>query len=236
MRLGLFIPCFVDLSFPNVGIATVRLLEHLGFDLEFPPAQTCCGQPHFNAGHLQEARALALRFCEIFSPYDAIVSPSGSCVAMVRNHYPALVGEQDVCARTFELSEFLVRQRGFLDLGARLPGRAALHIGCHALRELRIDHDVRTLLSHVAGLELVDVSSQQWCCGFGGTFSVKFPEISTAMGDRKLQPILDADVDYLISTDSSCLLHLQGMLDRKKLSRPKPMHLAEVLATCVEAT
>lgn len=233
MSVGLFIPCFVDLFHPEAGVATVRLLEHLGVQVDYPTEQTCCGQPHFNAGRRDEARALAERFCSVFRPFDEVVSPSGSCVSMVRTHYPSLVGDDPVCARVFELSEYLTRKLGVKDVGAKLEGRAALHIGCHARREIHVAGAVRELLSHVQGLELVALDSDEWCCGFGGTFSVKFPEISTAMGTRKLAPMLDAQVDYLISTDSSCLMHLRGLLDRQKATRPRPMHLAEVLATCV---
>ncbi len=233
MSVGLFIPCFVDLFHPEAGIATVRLLEHLGVHLNYPVAQTCCGQPQFNAGHRDEARTLAQRFCNEFRPFDEIVSPSGSCVSMVRTHYPSLLGDDPVCGRVFELCEYLTTRLHVGPIGARLQGRAALHIGCHARRELHVEQAVRSLLAHVQGLEIVELDSDEWCCGFGGTFSVKFPEISTAMGTRKLGPMLEADVDYLISTDSSCLMHLRGLLDRRKQSRPRPMHVAEVLATCV---
>jgi len=233
VRLGLFVPCFVDSFYPSVGIATVRILEHLGFHPEYPEDQTCCGQPHFNAGKRDEARDLAQRFCDVFRPYDVIVCPSGSCTAVVRCHYPELV-DSPVCARVFELCEFLVDRAGVTDLGATLEGRAALHIGCHALREIRVGRATSTLLASVKGLSVVETSSDSWCCGFGGTFSVKFPEVSAAMGRRKLEPILDANVDYLISTDSSCLMHLGGLLSRRGETRPKLLHVAEVLASGLE--
>ncbi len=234
MLVGLFIPCFVDALYPQVGVATVRLLEHLGLRVECPPEQTCCGQPQFNAGHTDQARLLAERFCSLFESYDLIACPSGSCTSMVRNHYPSLVGQHPVCSRVFELSELLVHKLGLRQLGARLEGRAAVHIGCHARRELQVADAVLDLLGAVEGLQLVTTESDTWCCGFGGTFSIKFPEVSTAMAERRLQPILKADVDYLISTDSSCILQLAGLLSRKHLTRPRPMHLAEVLATCVQ--
>lgn len=236
MRLGLFVPCFVDSFYPKVGVATVQLLEHLGFHPEYPTEQTCCGQPHFNAGKRDEARELAEQFCKVFEPYDVIVCPSGSCTAMVRCHYPDMVNKSDVPERVFELCEFLADRVGVTALGAKLEGRAALHIGCHARREIDVTRAVESLLERVEGLTVVETPSDAWCCGFGGTFSVKYPEISTAMGKRKLAPIIDADVDYLISTDSSCLMHLGGMLSREGKQRPKLLHVAEVLATALEAS
>ncbi len=236
MRIGLFVPCFVDSFYPQVGIATLRLLESLGFHPEYPEEQTCCGQPHFNTGKLDEARELAERFCEVFSPYDMIVCPSGSCTAMVRCHYPSLLDNPAVSKRVVELCEFLIDHVGVTHLTAELKGRAALHIGCHARREIHIAQAVESLLGLVSGLKLVRYPSETWCCGFGGTFSVKYPEISTAMGNRKLEPILVEDVDYLISTDSSCLMHLGGLLARQGKERPKLLHVAELLAAGLEAS
>lgn len=235
MRLGLFVPCFVDAFRPSAARATVELLERLGLRVEFPAEQTCCGQPHFNAGRLEEARDLARRFCRIFGPYDAVVAPSGSCVAMVRRHYAGLVGEHPVAARTFELCEFLVERLGVVEVGARLRGRAALHIGCHQRRELRAAAPVERLVDAVRDLERVPVASDDWCCGFGGTFSVKFPEISAEMGRRKIEPIRAAGVDWLVSTDVSCLLHLEGLLARGAAAGPRTLHVAELLAARGEA-
>ncbi len=228
-------PCFVDAFHPEVGIDTVRLLEHLGFQPEYPEAQTCCGQPHFNAGKRDEASELAARFCEVFDPYDVIVCPSGSCTAMVRCHYPDLLDDAVVPARVVELCEFLVDHAGATDFGATLHGRAAVHVGCHARREIDVTHAVDALLDHVDGLTRVDLESDAWCCGFGGTFSVKYPEISVAMGRRKLAPMMDHDVDYLVSTDPSCLMHLGGLLSRQGRSKPELLHVAQVLATGLEA-
>ena len=236
MRVGLFVPCFVDALYPDVGVATVHLLEHLGVEVDYPTAQTCCGQPHFNAGRRAHARKLAQRFVDIFADYDTVVCPSGSCTAMVRNHYSTLIGDHPVPARVFELCEFLVDTLGVTSLGAELSGSAALHIGCHENRELGASRAVTDLIANVAGLTITPMASDSWCCGFGGTFSVKFPEISVAMAERKLAPIIAADVDYLISTDSSCLMHLAGFLDRTKRTRPRPLHVAEVLATCARAS
>lgn len=235
MQVGLFVPCFVDAFYPEVAIATLRLLEHLGLDVAYPAEQTCCGQPQFNAGHTADAADLAQRFCTLFSPYETVVCPSGSCTSMIRKHYPSLVGDHPVCTRVFELCEFLVQHLGQTQLGARLAGQAVLHIGCHQRRELGASTAVRQLMDAVDGLRIVDVQTESWCCGFGGTFSVKFPEISSAMGERKLAPILAADVDFLISTDSSCVMQLGGLLAKKGLARPRPLHVAQVLATCVEA-
>jgi L-lactate dehydrogenase complex protein LldE len=237
VRVGLFVPCFVDTFYPRVAVATVRVLEHLGVDVDYPLEQTCCGQPHYNAGKRAEARELAQRFCQVFADYDTIVCPSGSCTSMVRNHYPSLLEEEsEVPPRVLELGEFLVDRLGVIDVGARLKGRAALHVGCHALREIKVGGHARALMAKVEGLEVVPLASDTWCCGFGGTFSVKFPEISAAMGARKLAPMASADVDYLVSTDSSCLMHLGGLLSRAGKTRPTLMHVAEVLATGLEAT
>jgi len=236
VRVGLFVPCFVDLFYPQVAIATLRLLERLGVDVDYPEAQTCCGQPHYNAGDRDESRELAQRFGRIFEPYEIIVCPSGSCTSMVRHHYPALIGHHAVCTRTVELCDFLVHELGVEQVGARLPGRAVLHVGCHGLRQLDSRQSATRLLRQVAGLSLVDVPSASWCCGFGGTFAVKFPEVSTAMAQRKLEPIVAADVDYLLSTDSSCLMQLGGVLSRAQLARPRPLHVAEVLAGLEEGS
>ena len=236
MRVALFVPCFVDTFYPQVAVATVRLLEHLGVEVGYPLEQTCCGQPHFNAGKQDEARELAERFCRVFANHEIIVCPSGSCTAMVRHHFPALLGEDsEVPSRVLELGEFLVERLGVTDLGAHLKGRAALHVGCHALREINVGDHARALMENVAGLEVVSLPSDAWCCGFGGTFSVKYPEISAAMGERKISPMLSEDVDYLVSTDSSCLMHLGGLLSRAGKAKPALMHIAEVLATGLEA-
>ena len=230
MRIGLFVPCFVDAFRPAAAKATVEVLERLGLAVECPPDQTCCGQPAFNAGRWDEARELALRFVRIFSPYDAVVAPSGSCVAMVRRHYAALIGEHPAAQRTFELCEFLVDRLGVVDLGARLPGSCVLHVGCHARRELLATSAVENLVGAVEGLSRVAAESDEWCCGFGGTFAVKFPELSVELGRRKLEPMLRAAPDWIVSTDSSCLLHLEGILARGGAKAPRTLHVAEVLA------
>jgi len=223
MRVGLFIPCFVDQLFPQAGIAMVNVLRRLNVEVDFPSAQTCCGQPAFNTGYWDEARQLARRYRDIFAGYDAVVSPSGSCTAMVRNFYPELGVNPPA---TYEFAEFLVKKLGVTDVGAKFPARVTYHDGCHALRELRLKDEPRQLLRHVRGLELVEMAEAETCCGFGGTFSVKFPQISTAMDAAKCASIAATGAEYVVSTDSSCLMQIaRGYLPVKTI------HLAEVLAS-----
>jgi L-lactate dehydrogenase complex protein LldE len=252
MRVALFIPCFVDQFFPQVGMSMVKVLRRLNVEVDYPARQTCCGQPAFNTGYWDEARKLAQRYCDVFADAEAIVSPSGSCTAMVRNFYPELLAPgvvapvqgasrpaaetaattanwQRVCANTFEFSEFLVRKLGVTDIGAKFPARVTYHDGCHALRELRLKSEPRELLRRVAGLELVEMGEAETCCGFGGTFSVKFPMISYAMDEVKCASIQTTGAQYVVSTDSSCLMQIDGYLRRQKLP-VKTIHLAEVLA------
>jgi L-lactate dehydrogenase complex protein LldE len=255
MRVALFIPCFVDQLYPQVGKAMVTVLRRLGVNVEFPAAQTCCGQPAFNTGYWDEARQLARRYCDIFVGYDAIVSPSGSCVSMVRKYYPELLpsvchserceeslthrhqtteiprSAQDdkVWNNTFEFTEFLVRKLGVTDVGAKLAGKVTYHDGCHALRELRLKDPPRQLLRAVRDLELVEMVEAETCCGFGGTFAVKLPVISYAMDEVKCQSIVATGAQYVCSTDSSCLMQIAGYLKRHNLP-VKTLHIAEVLA------
>lgn len=230
-RVGLFIPCYVDQCYPGVARATVSILERLGVRCEFPREQTCCGQPAFNSGYWEEAAKVAEHFVRVFDPYDAVVAPGGSCVAMVRNHYAELLGrEVPVASRVHELCEFLTNQLGVDDLGASLPGRAALHVPCHMLRGLDGDGPVRRVLSHVRGLEIVRLPCDDWCCGFGGTFSVKHPELSAAMGRRKLMQARQAGLDYVLSPEASCLMQLDGLIRRHNLPL-RALHVAEVLVS-----
>jgi L-lactate dehydrogenase complex protein LldE len=238
MRVGLLIPCYVDQVAPQVGIATVQLLDRLGVDVVYPRDQTCCGQPAFNTGYWPEAAEVARRQIDIFEQHtlDAVVCPSGSCSAMQKVFYPTLFAKTPVEAaarslaeKTFELSQFLVHKLGIVDVGATFPGKAVLHRSCHSLRELGGRTEAQTLLSHVRGLELLPMESDEECCGFGGTFAVKMAPISTAMGEVKLAAIEKAGPDWVISGDSSCLMHLGGMMSKQNL-RPKTIHLAEVLA------
>jgi L-lactate dehydrogenase complex protein LldE len=227
MRVALFIPCFVDQLFPNVGIAMVKVLRRLNVELDYPAAQTCCGQPAFNTGYWDEARELAKRYCEVFADAEAIVCPSGSCTAMVRNFYPELGVEPPA---TYEFAEFLVKKLGVTDVGATFPAKVTYHDACHALRELRLKDEPRQLLRNVRGLELVEMPEAETCCGFGGTFSVKFPMISYAMDEVKYASIQQTGAEYVVSADSSCLMQIDGYLRRQKLP-VKTISLAEVLAS-----
>lgn len=236
MKISLFIPCFVDQFYPQVGMSIVRVLERLGHTVDYPEAQTCCGQPAFNSGYWDEARAVAERQIAVFRDAETVVIASGSCGAMVKVFYPELFhghpGEaqaRSLAARTFEFSDFLVNRLGIVNVGARFPGRATFHDGCHGLRELGLKQPPRRLLQHVQGLQLVEMNDGETCCGFGGTFAVKFPMISTAMGENKCAAIAGTGADFVISNDSSCLMQIGGLLNRQGKSI-KTLHLAEVLA------
>jgi L-lactate dehydrogenase complex protein LldE len=235
MRVSLFIPCFIDSLYPNVGMSMVRILERLGHSVDVPEGQTCCGQPPFNSGYWDEARSVATNQLQAFKDADVIVSGSGSCGAMMKVFYPELFHghEQEaeaktLAAKTWEFSEFLVNKLGVKDVGARFEGRATFHDGCHGLRELGTKLPPRELLSHVKGLELVEMTEAETCCGFGGTFAVKYPQISTAMAEVKCNSICETKADYVISNDSSCLMQIGGWLNRN-VGTVKCLHLAEVL-------
>ena len=231
MAYGLFITCLADTLAPSVGRATVEVLGRAGVELEFPREQTCCGQMHFNAGHVHEAQELAGRFVDIFDRYETIVTPSGSCAAHVRKHLPALVGEdRGVPARTQELSEFLVEQVGLVDLGSSFRGSVAYHPTCHSLRVLRLGERPLDLLRTVPGVEIVELPDADECCGFGGTFAVKNAAVSTAMLDAKLENVVASGADAVCACDASCLLHIGGGL-RRRASHVRAVHLAEVLAS-----
>jgi L-lactate dehydrogenase complex protein LldE len=236
MLVSLFIPCFVDQLTPAVGLAVASVLERLGHAVEFRSAQTCCGQPAFNAGYWDEARQVARHALEVFADAEAVVGPSGSCVAMMRVYYPQLfagtpeeTAALDLASRTFEFSEFLVTKLGVTDVGARFPHRVTYHDGCHGLRELRLRDEPRALLRAVRDLELVECDEPESCCGFGGLFSVKFPMVSTAMAEVKAGSLERTGCDYIVSSDPSCQLQLDGWLE-KQGRRPRTIHLAEVLA------
>jgi L-lactate dehydrogenase complex protein LldE len=231
-RIGLFVTCLADTLFPEVGRATVAVLERLGIEVMFPPAQTCCGQMHLNTGYTTEATALARRFVEIFEPFDAIVSPSASCVALVRGHYPELLGGDDrgVPARTWELSQLLVERLGVDDVGSTFAGSLTYHPTCHSLRHLRLGEAPLRLLRTVPGLDLVELPQAEECCGFGGTFAVKNADVSAAMLEDKLACVLQTQADVVCACDASCLMHIGGGLHRRG-SAIRPLHLAEVLAS-----
>jgi L-lactate dehydrogenase complex protein LldE len=240
MRVALFITCFNDLLFPNVGRSVVRLLNRLGHEVEFPDGQTCCGQIHFNTGYRDECVPLVRRFGQTFGSYDVIVTPSASCAAMVRHHH-ATVAEHsgdasltatvaDVSPHVYELSEFLVDVLGVTDVGAVFPHSVAFHPTCHSLRLLQVGDRPRRLLDAVAGLRLVELPGASECCGFGGTFAVKNPDTSVAMGEDKVTAIKGTGAEVLASADTSCLMHLGGLLSRQR-SLVRVMHLAEILAS-----
>ena len=236
-RVALFVTCLVDQFYPQVGESVVQVLRRLGMDVTFNPAQTCCGQPAFNTGFREEARAVASGVLDLFDDADYVVAPSGSCTAMMRVFYPELfAGDaaklekvEKLRSRLFEFSEFVVKVLKTEDVGARFPHRVAYHDSCHLLRELGIEAEPRALLRSVRDIELVDLKDYQLCCGFGGTFSVKFPEVSVAMGQDKVRAALDAGAEYLVANDSGCLMHLAGLIHRQGLPL-KTLHLAEVLA------
>jgi L-lactate dehydrogenase complex protein LldE len=237
MRVSLFVTCLADQLWPSAAIGAVQVLRRVGCVVEFDERQTCCGQPAFNTGYRPEARMLARRFIEIFeaSDADAIVSPSGSCTAMV-HHYEELFEDaawrgraRALAKRTHELSDFLVNRVGVDDVGASFSGRLTWHDACHGLRDLGLKSEPRRLLRHVRGAELVELVNAESCCGFGGTFSVKHPEISVAMLDEKVEAIERAGVDAVVSGDASCLMQIGGRLTRRG-SSVRAMHLADVLA------
>ncbi|CAM3756786.1 (Fe-S)-binding protein [Mucilaginibacter galii] len=236
MKVELFVPCFVDQLFPDTAFSTVKVLQKAGCEVNFNPAQTCCGQPAFNAGFWDEAKAVGGKFLNDFTDEDIIVSPSASCTGMVRNYYNDLFTNttshnkcRAVQGNIYELSDFLINILQFDYFGAELEGRAVYHDSCAGLRECKIKNEPRQLLSKVYGLEIVDLKDNETCCGFGGTFAVKFDAISSAMAQQKVDNALAAGADYIISTDASCLLHLQGYIDKNKLPI-KTIHIADVLA------
>jgi L-lactate dehydrogenase complex protein LldE len=241
--VGLFIPCYIDQLYPRVGLATLELVERYGYQVAYPEAQTCCGQPMANTGCLAEARPLAERFLEIFSPYDYVVAPSGSCVAMVRCHYDEFLagrpGFEELKAKTFELCEFLCDVAGAKEMPGRFPYRVGLHQSCHGLRELRLGSSservepafskVRQLLAAVEGLELVALQRPDECCGFGGTFAVAEEAVSCLMGEDRVADHLQAGAQVLTANDMSCLMHMEGLIRRQQ--KPlRVMHVAEILA------
>jgi L-lactate dehydrogenase complex protein LldE len=226
-RVALFVTCLADTLFPEVGKATVTVLERLGIEVVFPPEQTCCGQMHANSGYPGEAKLLAQRFVEIFAPFDAVVTPSGSCAAQVREHMPGLLGRVDggVPGKTWELSQFLTGVLGVEDVGSTYEGTVAYHPTCHSLRLLRVKDAPLRLLRAVPGVELVDLPDAEECCGFGGTFAVKNAEVSTAMLDEKLAAIVSSGAEGICACDSSCLMQIGGGLRRRGLD-VRPLHLA----------
>jgi L-lactate dehydrogenase complex protein LldE len=236
----------VDLLYPEVGVSVVRVLRRLGCEVIYPEGQTCCGQPAFNSGHFDEARSVARHFLDVFEgeSFDHVVCPSGSCTTMVSHYFAFLFRDlpdareraEALAPRVREFSDFLVNVLGAdgREFGARLDGKAVFHTGCHQRRELGILHEPRELLGGIEGLDIVDWENEELCCGFGGTFSVKMPEVSTAMVDEKIAALAASGADTLVSCDSSCLMHLGGRLE-KTGHDVRVLHLAQVLDTSPDA-
>jgi len=235
-KVSLFVPCFVDQLLPEVAVDTVKVLRRLGYAVDFPEAQTCCGQPAFNTGYWNDARPCAEHFVRVFKDAETVVCPSGSCVTMVRKFYADLLASSPLrsdasalCARTFELSEFLVKVAGITDARASFPHTVTYHASCHGTRELDIRDEPLQLLRKVEGLKLLAMQRFDECCGFGGTFAAKFADISAAMGGSKAESISATGAEFVTAIDPSCLLHLQGILGKRQ-ARARAIHLASILA------
>jgi L-lactate dehydrogenase complex protein LldE len=239
MKVALFVTCLNDTMFPGTGQAAVRLLRRLGVDVEFPSAQTCCGQMHVNSGYVPEAIPAVRTFVDAFAGYDAVVTPSGSCAASVRHQHkvvaersgdPALVrGVDGLSPRVYELSEFLVDVLEVVDVGAYFPHRVTMHPTCHSSRLLDVGDRPERLLKAVRGITLIDLPAAEECCGFGGTFSLKNPDVSVAMGSDKARHVRETGAEVLVAGDNSCLMHIGGLLTRQRAGI-RVMHLAEILA------
>jgi len=237
MNVQLFIPCFVDQLYPQTAFNMIKVLEKVGCIVTYNSNQTCCGQPAFNAGFWDEAKDVCAKFIKDFEGIDYIVTPSASCAGFVRNYYSKLFDNstvhndvKDLSKRTYEFSEFMVKVLQVFNVGAKLQAKATYHDSCSALRECKIKQEPRKLLTNVKGLELVELNDVETCCGFGGTFAVKFEPISIAMAEQKVENALATKAEYLISTDLSCLMHLEGYIKNKGYSL-KSMHIADVLAS-----
>jgi L-lactate dehydrogenase complex protein LldE len=237
MKVQLFIPCFIDQLYPQVAFNTVKVLEKAGCTVAYNTQQTCCGQPAFNAGFWGESKDVCTKFVQDFDGADYIVSPSASCAGFIRNNYGKLFENnafqspaKKVSSRIFELSEFLVKILGITELGASFNGKATFHDSCAGLRECNIKAEPRVLLSQVTGLELVEMNDTETCCGFGGSFAVKYDTISVAMADQKIDNAIATEAEFIISTDMSCLMHLDGRINHHG-QQMKVIHLADVLAS-----
>jgi L-lactate dehydrogenase complex protein LldE len=237
MKVQLFIPCFIDQLYPQVAFNTVKILEKAGCTVAYNTQQTCCGQPAFNAGFWGESKDVCTKFVQDFDGVDYIVSPSASCAGFIRNNYGKLFENnafqspaKKVSSQIFELSEFLVKILGITDLGASFNGKVTFHDSCAGLRECNIKTEPRALLSQVNGLELVEMNDTETCCGFGGSFAVKYDTISVAMADQKIDNAIATDAEYIISTDMSCLMHIDGRINHNG-QQIKVIHLADILAS-----
>ncbi len=236
-RVGLFVTCLVDLMRPSIGFAAIKLIEQTGCTVDVPALQTCCGQPAYNSGDRANAAAIARQTIAAFDGFDYVVAPSGSCAGMLKSHYPKLLTDDPLwgpravafAERVHELVSFLVHERGMTEVTSEYEGRVTYHDSCSGLRELGIKQQPRTLLATVKGLELVEMSDNEVCCGFGGTFSVKFPDISNAMVEKKTRNVTDAAPQLLLAGDLGCLMNMAGKLKRDG-SAISVRHVAEVLA------
>ena len=240
MRIALFITCYNDTLFPETGIAVVRVLERLGHTVEFPPAQTCCGQMHYNTGYQSEALPLVRRFVQVFRDSEVVCVPSSSCVAMIREHYEkiaAAAGDKTLqtelatlLPRIYEFTELLVHRLGVTDVGAVYPHRVTYHASCHSLRSLHLGDLPMRLLAQVRGIEMVPLERVEQCCGFGGTFAIKNADVSGAMLEEKLECLKKTQAEICTACDNSCLMHLQGAMHRQRMAM-RTEHLAQILAS-----
>jgi L-lactate dehydrogenase complex protein LldE len=237
MKVQLFIPCFVDQLYPQTAFNMISVLEKAGCEVVYNPSQTCCGQPAFNAGFWDDARDVCKKFMKDFQDNLPIVIPSASCAGFIKNYYPKLFENSSLHnevktmgSRCFEFSDFLVNKIKITNFEAKLEGKATYHDSCAGLRECKIKNEPRTLLQKVKGLEIVEMADVETCCGFGGTFAVKFEPISIAMAEQKVEHARDTGAEFLISTDLSCLMHLQGYIDNKNYAL-KTLHIADVLVS-----
>lgn len=235
MEVGIFIPCFIDQVYPQTGMNMVTLLEQAGVKALYNPNQTCCGQMAFNAGYWEEARCVAEKFINDFMDYPVVVGPSASCIGMVKNYYNGMFDNsaihnpnRQLGKKIYELTDFLINVLKRDDYGASFPAKATFHDGCAALREYGLKDEPRRLLSKVKGLELIEMIDTDVCCGFGGTFAVKHEAISTAMAERKVENALKTGAEYIISTEASCLMHMEGYISRNNIPL-KVLHIADVL-------
>ncbi|HTP96913.1 MAG TPA: (Fe-S)-binding protein [Burkholderiales bacterium] len=238
MRVGLFVTCLVDLMRPSIGMAAIKLLEAAGCEVGVPRTQTCCGQPGYNSGDRESARALALKLLGEFEPFDYVVVPSGSCGGMIRAHYPDLFHDDPatlarvtrLCERTYELSDFLASVARLDKVPGTFDGAVTYHDSCSGLRELGVKRQPRALLAKVAGLRLTEMAGAESCCGFGGTFAVKYGEVSSAIADNKCRQVEASGADALVLGDLGCMLNIEGRLRRRGNTRTRVLHVAEILA------
>ena len=237
MTVDIFIPCFLDQMYPSTAWNMIKVLEKAGCKVNYNPNQTCCGQPAFNAGYWDTCKDVGEKFIRDFTSDRYVVSPSASCVGMVKNYYPELFRDttlhnecKSLKSRIYEMSDFLVNVLHVTDFGARLEGTATYHDSCSGLREVGIKKEPRQLLSKVSGLRITEMNDTETCCGFGGTFSVKYEPIAVGMAEQKVKNVEETGVDILISTDLSCLMHIQGFL-KKQGKEIRTMHLADVIAS-----